>query len=560
MNLRLNIKKPLASKIFSSSLWVWLTYALFLTYLILIIWTFLDYGITFDEDWRSTYGEHIIQWYASGFQDKSALTYWTLPLEGGFFNVVARLATRISSVGVFETTHLINAVFGLLGVVGAYKLGKFLAGPFAGFLSALFLIATPRFYGSAFNNPSDVPLATLSIFSLYYLISSIDYLPHIPRGLLAKLGIVLGLALAVRPGAIILVGYAGLAFFLWLLSHYLLRREGMQPIANLRATLFRLGASLLGVCLIAYLVMLIWWPAAQVRPIKQPVKGFWYATHFGYSIDVFFEGSIISSKNLPWYYVSKWFLITLPEFYFIGLTVGVVLGGISIVQSRKKLSFLGNEWNLKMLVLLVSIGLPIGYTVLRNPAEYDGIRHFLFIIPPLAVLVSISVAKIIERGATSFTMRALMIAIIASVAITLVDMEQLHPHQYIYFNRICGKGVAEAAKSFETDYWGNTYKEGAEWITKYYKNPNKNRKVKVASCLYSLSTSYFLPKDRFEYVGSFDKGQMISDSPDLFLATTRWNCHKKLSGRVLHIVERKGAPLLYIIEVSNGLPPVNEKK
>jgi 4-amino-4-deoxy-L-arabinose transferase-like glycosyltransferase len=554
------MRKFLTGKMLSSNLWVWLTYALFFTYLILIIGTFLDYGITFDEDWRLTYGEHIIQWYASGFQDKGALTYWTLPLEGGFFNVVARLATRISPVGVFETTHLVNAIFGLLGAVGVYKVGRLLAGSFAGFLSALFLLVTPRFYGNAFNNPVDIPMATLSIFSIYYLISSIHYLPHIPRGLLIKLGVVLGLALAVRPGAIILLGYAGLAFFLWFLSHYLLRREGRQSIANLRATFFRLGGSVLGVCLIAYLVMLIWWPAAQVRPIIQPLKGLRFASNFIHSFTVFFEGSIISSKDLPWYYVSKWFLITLPEFYFIGLTVGVALGAISIVQSWKKLSFLRNEWNLKMLVLLVSIGLPIGYTLLINPVEYDGIRHYLFIIPPLAVLVAISVAKLIERVAASFTIGVLMIAIITSVAMTIVDMVQLHPHQYIYFNRIFGKGVAEAAKSFETDYWGNTYKEGAEWITKYYKNPNGNRKVKVASCLYSLSTSYFLPKDRFEYVGSFGKGQMISDSPDLFLATTRWNCHKKLSGRVLHIIERKGAPLLYIIEVSRGLSSVKEKE
>lgn len=153
-----------------------------------------------------------------------------------------------------------------------------------------------------------------------------------------------------------------------------------------------------------------------------------------------------------------------------------------------------------------------------------------------------------------------MIAIIASVAITLVDMEQLHPHQYIYFNRIFGKGVAEAAKSFETDYWGNSYKEGVEWIVHNYKGYGDGRKIKVGSCLYSLSTSYFLPKDRFEYVGSFDKGQMISDHPDLFLATTRWNCHKNLGGRILHVIQRKGAPLLYIIEVWDGLLPVRGKE
>jgi len=86
---------------------------------------------------------------------------------------------------------------------------------------------------------------------------------------------------------------------------------------------------------------------------------------------------------------------------------------------------------------------------------------------------------------------------------------------------------------------------------KNYTGSGIDRRIKVASCLYSLSTSYFLPEDRFEYIGSYGSGQMISygAQPDLFLATTRWNCHKIHSGRVLHTIVRKGVPLLYIIEV-----------
>ena len=132
-------------------------------------------------------------------------------------------------------------------------------------------------------------------------------------------------------------------------------------------------------------------------------------------------------------------------------------------------------------------------------------------------------------------------------------MAQLHPHQYIFFNRLFGKGIAQAAQNFETDYWGNSYKEGVEWITQNYQSETSGKRLKVASCLYSLSTSYFLPKDRFEYLGTFDDGQHIADDaePDLFLASTRWNCRQKLRGRILHTITRKGAPLLYIIEVSN---------
>ncbi len=381
------------------------------------------------------------------------------------------------------------------------------------------------------------------------------FLPRPDRGPILKLGAVLGLALGVRVGAIILIGYIGIAFCLWLISRYLLESKDTRQGPDFTSVLFKLAGTFLSICLIAYLVMLVWWPAAQVRPIVQPVKGFWHATHFGYSIDVFFEGSVISNKNLPWHYVSKWFLITLPEFYFIAIAVGLALGGIAIARYRQGLSIYNREQILGILILVIAaVGTPIIYTILTGPVEYDGIRHYLFVIPPLAVLAAISVAKLVERNPFSFASVVVMIAIFASMGITVIDMVQLHPHQYIFFNRLFGKGVAEAAKSFETDYWGNSYKEGVEWIVQNYKSHKNDRKIKVASCLYSLSTSYFLPEDRFEYVGTYDGDQQISDGaePDLFLATTRWDCHKRLSGKVLHTITRKGAPLLYIIEVDHG--------
>ncbi len=103
--------------------WRYLSYTLFLIVLIFILVTFLDYGLTADEEVQRIYGDHILSWYSSFFRDRSALSYLNLHLYGGFFEVVAQLASRIVPLGVYETRHLINALFGLLGVVAAYKLG-----------------------------------------------------------------------------------------------------------------------------------------------------------------------------------------------------------------------------------------------------------------------------------------------------------------------------------------------------------------------------------------------------------------------------------------------------
>src|SRR5207247_4717669 len=111
----------------------------------------------------------VLKWYRSFFHDDSALTYRNLFFYGGFFDAFANVATRISPLGEYETRHVVNALFGLAGILGAYKLGAHLAGSLGGFFSALFLTLMPVFYGHLFNNPKDIPFDHLCVFSMYYL-------------------------------------------------------------------------------------------------------------------------------------------------------------------------------------------------------------------------------------------------------------------------------------------------------------------------------------------------------------------------------------------------------
>lgn len=518
----------------------------------LILCTFQDYGITYDEEWHSTYGEYILQWHLSGYQDGRALSYWTLPLQGGFSAAAARLATHVSPLGDFETIHLVNAFFGLLGVVGVYKLGTLLSGPVAGICAALFLLATPRYYGHSFNNLIDIPMAALTILFLYYLVKMISYLPEISKRDLIKIGVVLGLALAVRIGAVILMVYMAAGLCLWLLSRHISKGRESVEKEGLSADMFTASAVFFSSCFIAYFIMLLWWPAAQLKPVMQPLRGLKYATHFGYSIDVLFEGETISNVDVPWYYVTKWLLVTLPEFYFISMVIGLLLLLRYVLKHRQRMLEGGDVRTVGIAVLAVAAAMPILYTVITNPVEYDGIRHYLFVLPPLAVLCAISFASLLQKAPRSFTAIIIGTSVFVSVGMTAVDMISLHPYQYVFFNRLFGGGVARAAESFETDYWGSSYKEGVAWLSEHYPGKDDGTKIRVGSCLYPLSTSYYLPRDRFDYLGSYEDAETEADIvvPDILLATTRWDCHKTFKGEILHTVSRKGVPLLYVIEVS----------
>jgi hypothetical protein len=360
-------------------------------------------------------------------------------------------------------------------------------------------------------------------------------LPSVSKKLIAKLGLATGLALGVRVGSILLIGYIGLAFLLW----YGLEAVGQRRLWNGPVAL-RLARTVAVICVIAYAVMLLWWPAAQLQPIYQPAKGLWFASHYNSSWDIFFEGRWISNHHLPWYYLAKSFLIVLPEFYFVALAAAALV--FALYRRGAGVD------RLSTVVLVISASFPIVYTIVVRPPEYDGMRHYLFILPAVAAICGIGVTRLLEWRPV---LAAPALALIAgSAVLTISDLRELHPHQYVYFNRLFGGGLSKASKSFETDYWGNSYKEGVDWLVRNYKPRTAQERVKVASCSYSLSTSYYLPQDRFEYIGSYEKGQDVSGYPDVFLATTRWNCDQKVQGKVIHIVERQNTPLLYIKEAS----------
>ena len=123
----------------SDKLWLFFSRGLFICLGSIILATFLDYGLTYDEEFGSWYGRLVLKWYASFFKDQSALGYYDLHLYGGFFEAttqaIVSLTRKISPLGFYETRHLINALFGLLGIYYTCNLGTHIAGPRAGFFS-----------------------------------------------------------------------------------------------------------------------------------------------------------------------------------------------------------------------------------------------------------------------------------------------------------------------------------------------------------------------------------------------------------------------------------------
>ena len=520
--------------------WRYLSYALFLIVLIFILVTFLDYGLTADEEVQRIYGDHILSWYSSFFRDRAALSYLNLHLYGGFFEVVAQLAARIVPLGVYETRHLVNALFGLLAIVAAYKLGTYVSNPMGGFFSALFLTLTPVFYGHIFNNSKDVPFLTLFLISFYYILRSYDALPRLPKSLIARIGISIGLTMGIRVGGILLFGFI---VILWACRLIVQRR--LNPTSFSESVLkpvLRQSLSLAFIVLIAWAVMLVFWPWAQAKPLINPFKAMSETAHFETGITVFYDGDRIEATDLPRDYLPTWFAISLPEFYFVSLLIGAFFAYWFIRGFKNDEAHF--ERLIKTGMLIFAFFFPPLTAIILRSTLYNGLRHFLFIIPMLAVLAGISFAALLASNTNNYAKAAVASLILLSAGSTIFDMARLHPYQPIYFNRLIAGGLKNASQRYDTDYWGMTYREGAEWVINNYR-PQTEEKIRVASCSTPFIAGYYFDqseeaKQRFDYVAQ-------NENPRIFIATTK--CQRKKRGNIIHTIERQGTLLLYVMEL-----------
>lgn len=520
----------------------WLIAAFFAFALGIIYKTFRDYGVTWDEAYHQTYGDLILRWYLSFFSDTAAVRHVFLIFYGGFFDTLVQLATYLFPWGPLETRHLLGALFGLWAAFMSFKIAQHIAGSLAGFFSALFLLLHPVFFGHMFNNPVDSPFAALLLTTLYSMISTYDNLPSLSLKDLFKIGLPLGLTLAIRISGIFIL-LPCLIFFwcLWFVSQRSQTKE--SPAYPIRQTLGVLARNLAGILAIAWPVMLVWWPWAQLNPLMNPFASILKAIHWDLNssaMTVLFDGKNYGFFQAPKSYLPRSIFVTLPEFFFIVLFIGIL--GAALLMFRKP-KFTGKR--IQTTLLVFAFVFPVAGAMLSNAPRFDGFRHYLFLFPLLAVGGGISFATFLS----SKIIRGIKILVGAAVAfslcLTAFDMCRLHPYETVYFNRIPAGGLTQAAKKYETDYWGNSYREGIFWVIKNY-HPDLKRKIRVMNASEPFQIAYYLERtpelrDRFE---------TVKNDPDIYLSTTRWERHKIFPGKVLYTVERDHTPLLYVIEVT----------
>ena len=514
----------------------------------LLLWTWADYGISWDERFHIEYGEHIFQWYASGFEDKTALSYRIDYLYGGGFDLGGAIFRRFSEppLDQWDAVHLFGALIGLMGFWGCWRLGRALGGPRAGLLAALFICATSVYWGHAVNNPKDMPFAVGYVWAMAYLVEAIREFPRVPPKLAAKLAVAIGLAMSVRIAGMLLLCYLAAAILAWVAYHAWQRRDLEAGYRYAR----RLSLTGLAVAAGAWVVMLVWWPWAVYDPIKRPFAALRRMSQFmGHERKMPFAGELISTFDVDWRYMPHYFGLKLPEFIVIGLVLGTLVALVTLLVRLREVRAFSD--NLVLGVLLLSLYFPWVYAVYKQSVLYDGLRHFLFEVP----VVVASVAWLAELGIAKLSARvspwaglALGLALLGACVDQYATMVRLHPQQVVYFNRFIG-GLAGAVGEYDTDYYAVTYGEAGK---------------EFADALWAEDPELFM-NTGYLLSGCGGELRMLRNMPpnfafhkkrtDFWMGYTRDNCHRRHKKMPIYYeLTREGGLLVRVRDLRSAKP------
>jgi hypothetical protein len=499
-----------------------------------------QYAISNDEEVQHRYGELIVAYYASGFEDRSLFGYRNLYLYGGLFDIAAALLAKLLAYDVYLMRHLMCALIGVGGITATWLTARLVAGPRAGFFAALALATAAPWYGAMFNHTKDIPFAAAMIGGTYFLLRAARGLPRPRWRDTLGLGLMLGAACGLRAMGLLLAGYLGLVILFRLIE---IRHAGRAALTGFAA---QTGVRFLPGLLLGYAIMLLSWPWAALDPLN-PLRAILAFAHFHYQIRTIFAGVIYEMADVPRWYVSAYLLIRTP----LPVLAGALLTALPALGRSGGSPDRSSQMRREMALLWFMVIFPVASQALGSGPAFTGMRHFMFVVPPLAVLTGIGFDVAIAWLAAR---RRLLGSLALGVGVAAFVYEasllvRLHPYQYVYYNALVG-GLAGADRRYSMDYWVAIMPEAVARLEAYLDRDTRDppgRRFTVGVCGERLSFEHEADA-RLIWTADWYEA-------DFFIAPTQLNCDRANNGETVVRIERLGVLLGVVKDRRGAMPP-----
>ena len=417
-------------------------------------------AVNVDEMLHYPHARRVVNWYFTGGQDKSNLDtpITNLKYYGQSVDNFTALVNRVFNIeNEFLVRHYTGAFFFILLLLFTGWLSREITGSWliaaATLLALLFM---PRLAGQAFGNLKDIPFSAGYVAGIFLIIRCLKEFPVIRWKTAIMLGIAIAFTVSVRAGGFILFAYLGLAF----LGYFALKPFYLIQIVTTKPGFVRLLGQGAAVLVIGYFTGLLFWPYALQNIFVHPFESLKVMEHYKVSIRQVYEGQLLWSTDLPWYYLPNWLLISTPMFVLLGVTVYLIL------YLREFFYLLQiNRQTLTEGFVLFSFVFPFIYVIVIGSNLYSGIRQMLFVLPPLTVLAVWGVYKLLVliRTWNRFASYSIGTMLFIMLLWPLKHQAATFPVDYVYFNSLAG-GNKSAWGRFEYDYYYHSVKEAVDYL------------------------------------------------------------------------------------------------
>jgi hypothetical protein len=509
----------------------------FVGLIVLVAVTFGDYAISNDEEVQQRYGELIVGYYRSGFADDALFYFRNLYLYGGLFDVIAVGLEKIVPLDTYAVRHILSALCGIGGLAAVWATARTIAGSRAGLLALTALAVCGTWYGAMFNHTKDIPFAAAIMGALYVLILIGRELPRPRWTLVVAFGVLCGCALGLRVLGVFLLVDAALLVILYapIGGDAFSRRTWGAAWRGIFWFVARSAVPFSAAFVIAYLIMIAAWPWAALAPLN-PLRALFTFVEFDFPIQTVLDGHVYHMADVPRWYVPDYLLIKLT----LWLLVGAVLALAFTTWPRRGDATTTRTQRREIALIAFAAFFPVICQVIVSGPADTGLRHFLFTVPPIAVLCGIGFDSVLR----ALEVRHRLAGAFAAAVIVLgfgwdaATLYRLHPDEYLFFNPLVG-GLAGASRNYATDYWVNIMPEAVTDLEHYLDRtegvsatarPKRHYMVMVCGERLPFEKE---ADSRLEWTRDRNRA-------DFFIAPTHMNCDRYIDGTVVATVERLG--------------------
>jgi len=414
-----------------------------------------DYGITFDETLQRRIAQANLR-YLLGQADRVDTDLYADRVYGVVFELPLLLAEGALGLEDYHYVHRLRLTLThLFFIVGGYfcwRLAYQLSGNrLLAMLALLLYLLHPRIYGQSFINSKDPVFLSMFVIALYLLERAFR---KDTVGAFVLLGIAVGLLTNLRIMGVMLLAAA-------------LAMRGLdgfyaKPGPERKQILLTAGLFTLAAGLTLYAVT----PYAWTNPIEYLAASLSQTISRPTIIPQLFQGELLLSSELPPHYTAVWFAISTPPPFlllgFIGMAA-VAVGGLR----RAGAIFRNNRRRFRLLLLACFLLPPLAAALLGS-TQYQDWRHLYFSYAPFCLLAAAGggwlMAALARQRRRHWRAGVYGLAGLG-LGLVLLQMAQIHPLQYVYFNFLGDRTTPERLRmQYDLDYLELAHREGLEYL------------------------------------------------------------------------------------------------